>query len=177
MGSMSKVELIAKALGGTVIEDQGYRGIIHVPEQNHYVRYHSAYGVHVVQRLAKTWRVARTVLTLDEVDGFLKEAGVLPDITATANPLVELANALHGDVVQKFHAGGGVIKLPNGVCLRFSHITGLDLVELIVTKWRSVRHVASRSETLRALMEGRVPQLLEDAVPVPVQSTAEGSEK
>lgn len=149
---MTKVEMLARALQGTVIEDNGYRGIIHVTEKNEYVRYHSTHGVHVVQRQPKTWRIVRQLLAPEEVVPFLQESGVLPKLTPLDKPLDSLAKAVGGKVIATFSSGGGVVKVGD-VCVRFSNITGLDIVEFIVTKWRSVVHIADRNEVLRDLIE------------------------
>ncbi len=151
---MSKVELLAKALHGTVVEDFGYRGIIYVEAKKEFVRFHSAHGVHVVARNPKTWRVVRPMFSPDEVRPFLEEAGVLPKVgTIETKPLDRLAKATQGEVVQVFHTGGGVVKLPSGTCLRYSNISGLDIVDYIVSKWRVIIHVMSRNDALKLLLE------------------------
>lgn len=157
--SMSRVELLAKALGGVVIEDYGYRGVIYVEDKKEFVRYHSVHGVHVVLRTPKVWRVVRQMFTADELRPFLEEQGLVPKITPQEKPLDTLAKACGGQVVATFHTGGGVIKAANGVHYRYSNITGLDIVEFVVSKWRSVRKVATRNEVLTALSQDRANDL------------------
>jgi hypothetical protein len=163
-GKMSRVELLAKALGGVVIEDLGYRGIIYVEDKKEYVRYHSAHGVHIVQRTPKVWRTVRAVLSSDEVRPFLEECGLVPKIQPVEKPLESLAKACDGEVVTTFQTGGGVLRSAAGVYYRFSNITGLDIVEHVVTKWRTVKHVASRTDTMVALLEDKAHTLFPQEV-------------
>jgi len=157
---MSRTKLLAQAFDGEVIEDLGYRGIIYVKERNEYMRYHTTAGVHVVMRQPRVWRTTRHVLTPDEIRPFLEEVGLLPKITPVEAPLDQLARITGGQVVTTFQTGGGVFKTPQGVCYRFSNMTGLDIVEYIVSKWRSVRHLAHRNDILRALQDRSVHNLL-----------------
>jgi hypothetical protein len=55
-----------------------------------------------------------------------------------------------GEVVHQFSLGGGVVRVGD-VYLRVSNIAGLDVVRLIVTKWRKVIHVLDRTDFLRLL--------------------------
>lgn len=152
MGIMTRVEMLAKALRGEVVEDEGYRGVIH--RDGEYIRYHSTHGVHVVERNLRTWRAVRPIMSPEEVRPFLEAAGVLPviDLSKPRDPLSKLHSLLGGDVVQKFATGGGVIHLPTGNYLRYSPIAGLAIVEFVVTKWRIVKRIMDRNETLKTLL-------------------------
>jgi hypothetical protein len=149
--SMSRTQMLAKALGGEVIEDVGYRGVINV--RGEYMRYHVSHGVTAVSPSGRQWRHLRTVMTPEEVDPFLEEAGLLPRQEPKQRPVDALAALLGGEVVAKFQAGGGVVRTPQGLYVRFSNVTGLDIVTYVVSKWRSVRHLADRTEFLRLLHE------------------------
>jgi hypothetical protein len=162
--TMNRVALLAQALGGIVIEDQGYRGIIYVTDKKEYVRYHSTQGVHVVMKTPKVWRTVRLMLTSEQVRPFLEECGLVPKIGPVEKPLEALATACGGKVVDTFHTGGGVVRTEEGVYYRLSNITGLDIVERIVSKWRAVKHVANRTEVFRALCENKASDLF--AAPV-----------
>lgn len=148
---MTKTAMLAQALRGKVVEDQGYRGVVYVDDRNEFVRFHSMYGVHQVSRRAKTWRVVRSILTAEEVEPYLREAGVLPDINAAVNVMDSMATQLNGEVIARFSSGGGVVKCEFGF-IRFSNITGLDKVELVITKWRSVRKLMGRTEALHNII-------------------------
>jgi hypothetical protein len=163
--SMNRVELLAKALGGIVMEDQGYRGIIYVTDKKEYVRYHSTQGVHVVMKTPKVWRTIRAMLTPAEVRPFLEECGLVPKLVPVVRPLEAIAQAVDGVVVETFHTGGGVVRAEHegrNVYYRLSNITGLDIVEHIVSKWRAVKRLANRTEVFRALTEGRVAELFDN---------------
>src|SRR5262245_58471147 len=85
---MSRVELLAKAFDAVVVEDQGYRGVIHKEDTNEFIRYHSTHGVHAVIRAPRVWRVTRSILEPEEVRPFLEECGLVHKIEATERSLV-----------------------------------------------------------------------------------------
>jgi hypothetical protein len=142
----TRVQLLAEALKGEVVEDLGYRGVIHAGGKH--LRYHVQYGLDEVERTAHNWRVTRPVLAPDEVDDFLEQAGYR--VRGRIDPLHTFAELVKGEVVHQFSLGGGVIRVGD-TYLRVSNIAGLDVVRLIVTKWRKVVHVLDRSDFLRLL--------------------------
>jgi hypothetical protein len=142
----TRVQLLAEALKGEVVEDLGYRGVIHAGGKH--LRYHVQHGLDEVERTAHNWRVVRPVLAPSEVDDFLEQAGYR--VRSRVDPLHSFAELVKGEVVHQFSLGGGVVRVGD-VYLRVSNIAGLDVVRLIVTKWRKVIHVLDRTDFLRLL--------------------------
>lgn len=129
----TRATLLAQALEGTVVEDYGYRAILHC-EEHGFMRYHTGNGLQKVIRSGKQWRIVSTILTSEEVDGFLKEMDLLPILD---RPILDIfAIQLEGVIGEKFSSGGGVFEVAaDKVTVRYSPISGLDIVTLSLTKW------------------------------------------
>ena len=129
----SRTQLLGHALGAQVIEDFGYRGILYNDEHG-YMRYHSANGLQKVMRAGRQWRLKETILTSEDVDTFLKDAGLVVQ-SNHRSILQQLHEALGGEIKETFSSGGGIVYTDDSVYVRYSPITGLDIVELSLTKW------------------------------------------
>jgi hypothetical protein len=128
---MTRVQQLAKVMNARVLEDVGYRGIIHNAEHGH-MRYHITSGLQQVERTNRTWRTKKTILTTAQIDEFLSEASVKEDRPV---PTLELiAQCLDGEIIAHLQSGGGVMRVQDQF-VRFSPIQGLDIVEHALTKW------------------------------------------
>lgn len=149
---MTKTQAIAQAMRGSVVEDQGYRGII--AANGGHLRYHSAQGVAIVELNGRRWKTIKQIIPAHKLDEFLIEQGILKGVKSF-NWLHRIVECTGGEVVERFHAGGGVILL-DGIYLRISPITGLAFVRKALRKWRLVQHICTKESLYELLTHDRI---------------------
>src|SRR3990170_4817083 len=103
----TRAQLLSEALSATIVEDHGYRAVLHNQEHG-FMRYHTTHGLQKVSRQGKQWRVIQTILTAEDLDVFLKEVGLLHD-GGESSVLEQLHTHIGGEIIEHFSGGGGVI--------------------------------------------------------------------